>query len=249
MPSGFYIGKRLSFADNLCTVRYVGEVTGTKGQWLGVEWDDPFRGKHAGKAGGVQYFECKQLSSSRFDCDSSFLIFSHWIRKLLPTFNPGKSDSGTSGSFIRPTRKADLTRSFLQALRHKYAPDDSDATDRSQTGDLNVAYEAVTLRAESRPIRISGKEVEEVGFDKIRRQLARLDELKVVILDGLRIKEEVKKAEFREGWKLSGASEGEIRKTCPSIVELDLSRNLLEDWYEVAFICQQLPNLRELKVE
>lgn len=56
----FYIGKRLSFDDNLCSVKYIGQVAGTKGNWLGVEWDDPTRGKHAGIHNGVRYFECEK---------------------------------------------------------------------------------------------------------------------------------------------------------------------------------------------
>jgi len=59
MDSQFYIGRRLSYDSQLCTVRYIGEVTGTKsGTWLGVEWDDPTRGKHTGEHNGVKYFEC-----------------------------------------------------------------------------------------------------------------------------------------------------------------------------------------------
>lgn len=59
MATQFYIGKRLSYDGRLCTVRYQGEVKGTKGEWLGVEWDDPRRGKHSGEHGGIRYFECK----------------------------------------------------------------------------------------------------------------------------------------------------------------------------------------------
>jgi dynactin complex subunit len=59
MATDIYVGKRLSFDGQLCTVRYLGEVKGTKGEWLGVEWDDPTRGKHSGENGGVKYFECK----------------------------------------------------------------------------------------------------------------------------------------------------------------------------------------------
>ncbi len=62
MQSSNYIGQRLSYDGNLCVVRYVGEVRGTKGKWLGVEWDDPTRGKHAGEHGGVRYFECTPIS-------------------------------------------------------------------------------------------------------------------------------------------------------------------------------------------
>lgn len=61
MRTNFYIGKRLSYDGRLCTVRYQGEVQGTKGEWLGVEWDDPTRGKHAGEHQGIKYFECKLL--------------------------------------------------------------------------------------------------------------------------------------------------------------------------------------------
>jgi dynactin complex subunit len=59
MASDFCVGKRLSYGGDICTVRYFGEVKGTKGEWLGVEWDDAFRGKHDGQAGGVRYFTCK----------------------------------------------------------------------------------------------------------------------------------------------------------------------------------------------
>lgn len=58
MADDFYPGKRLCYDDQLCTVRYVGKIQGMKGEWLGVEWDDPERGKHDGKHNGVRYFEC-----------------------------------------------------------------------------------------------------------------------------------------------------------------------------------------------
>jgi dynactin complex subunit len=53
------IGDRYSYDGALCTVRYIGTVEGTKGSWLGVEWDDPTRGKHDGQFKGKRYFECK----------------------------------------------------------------------------------------------------------------------------------------------------------------------------------------------
>lgn len=34
-------------------------VCGFAGLWLGVEWDQPDRGKHNGSHSGVQYFTCK----------------------------------------------------------------------------------------------------------------------------------------------------------------------------------------------
>lgn len=58
MSAGYHIGQRVSYNSAICTVRYQGLVAGTKGEWLGVEWDDPTRGKHNGARDGVIYFDC-----------------------------------------------------------------------------------------------------------------------------------------------------------------------------------------------
>ncbi|KAI1773994.1 RNI-like protein [Hypoxylon cercidicola] len=58
------LGDRLSYDGAACTVRFVGEVSGTSGSWLGVEWDDPTRGKHDGSHKGVRYFTCKSKSAT-----------------------------------------------------------------------------------------------------------------------------------------------------------------------------------------
>lgn len=60
MAADFSPGQRRSYSGAPCTVRYIGHVHGTKGQWLGVEWDDPQRGKHDGSHNGVKYFDCMQ---------------------------------------------------------------------------------------------------------------------------------------------------------------------------------------------
>jgi hypothetical protein len=160
------------------------------------------------------------------------------------------SKSPTAGSFVRPTRKSDAPRSFVEALRQKYASEDF------EDPDVEIVYVRADKRkpvaARDKPIRISGKEVEEIGFDKIRKQLADLHELKVVLLDGLCMSrpvaslKEMLEAEGESSW-LEGLTD--IKETCPKIIELDLSRNLFEEWREVASICEQLDKLRSLRVE
>jgi tubulin-specific chaperone E len=59
MATTHHVGQRISYDGALCTVRFVGEVSGTTGTWLGVEWDDSARGKHDGCHKGVRYFTCK----------------------------------------------------------------------------------------------------------------------------------------------------------------------------------------------
>ncbi|OCK78795.1 RNI-like protein [Lepidopterella palustris CBS 459.81] len=220
MAAQFYNGKRLSFDGQLCTVRYYGAVKGTKGEWLGVEWDDPERGKHSGENGGIRYFECLSKSS-------------------------------TAGSFVRPTRQADAPRTFVEALRAKYASDPFEDP-HVQIVYVSTKDEKNPLMRKDKPIRISGKEVEEVGFDKIRKQLADLQELRIVILDGMRMSRPIATLKERQGSAVDTAwpeNLTDIKETCPNIVELDLSRNLFEEWREIASICEQLEKLKSLRVD
>ncbi|KAL1857236.1 hypothetical protein Plec18167_004713 [Paecilomyces lecythidis] len=209
MSHEFYEGQRLSFDGALCTVRYIGKVEGTTGEWLGVEWDDPTRGKHSGEHKGVKYFQCK-------------------------------SNHPTAGSFVRPSRPTAKPRGFLEAVHEKYASEFEEELAKSKQKE--VAGAAVPPPTQ---IRFNGKVVEEVGFDKIRKKLAELQELRIIILDGLRISgllaTDVASEQREEAIK-------EIEKTCPRIVELDLSRNLLRRWIDVRDICKPLKKIKLLKL-
>ena len=61
---GRYVGERLAFQGERCTVRYVGGIENKRRDWLGVEWDDPRKGRHDGSYEGVKYFQCKIFFSS-----------------------------------------------------------------------------------------------------------------------------------------------------------------------------------------
>jgi tubulin-specific chaperone E len=56
--AGPSLGTRFALSGYIGTIKYVGEVDGTNGIWLGVEWDDPSRGKHDGTKDGKRYFSC-----------------------------------------------------------------------------------------------------------------------------------------------------------------------------------------------
>ncbi|KAJ5088441.1 hypothetical protein N7456_012057 [Penicillium angulare] len=200
------VGQRRSFDGQLCTIRYVGSVEGTTGDWLGVEWDDPFRGKHAGEHKGVRYFKCKNKHP-------------------------------TAGSFVRPSRPSEPPRSFLEALHEKYA---------SEIQQQGTKFTSSLSSAIPKAIEISGKVVEEVGFDKIRKQLAELEELRIVLLDGLRISGVLPSYEQPVASVKEAAPK--IAATCPKIIELDLSRSLLSSWRDVRDICDQLKQLKRLRV-
>ncbi|KAI0220594.1 Tubulin-specific chaperone E [Lamellibrachia satsuma] len=48
------------------TIRFKGQVAGTKDEWYGVEWDDPTRGKHDGTHGDKKYFSTSHPTSGSF---------------------------------------------------------------------------------------------------------------------------------------------------------------------------------------
>jgi hypothetical protein len=129
-----------------------------------------------------------------------------------------------AASFVRPSRPADKPRTFLEALKFKYA-----------------GYSATDTKESSGAVIISGKQVEEVGFEKIKKLQSRLNELRIVYLDGLLISHPA------IAQRLHG--DVEIANTCPKISTLDLARNLLESIEEVAYICQNLTRLRELRLK
>ncbi|KAK1965571.1 CAP-Gly domain-containing protein [Colletotrichum sublineola] len=129
------------------------------------------------------------------------------------------SKSPTAASFVRPSRPADTAQSFVAALHSKY--------------NTEVVAERET---EIQIVFFGKKPAEEVGFDKIRRQLARVEDLTIVILDGARVAVDV------------ASGDKDIKETSPLITELDMSRNLFEEFGQVVKICQKLESLRSLRL-
>ena len=60
------VGSRIALSQYIGTVKYVGLVHGTSGTWLGVEWDDPSRGKHDGVKDGSEYFHCSYVHCKNY---------------------------------------------------------------------------------------------------------------------------------------------------------------------------------------
>jgi hypothetical protein len=122
---------------------------------------------------------------------------------------------------VRPSRSPDAVESFVEAVHQKYASEEIERRD---------------ALVQQKEIEISGKVVYEVGFDKIRAQLAQLHELKIVLVDGMRVVN-------------AEPDDRKIRDVCPKIVELDLSRNLFQTCKEIIKICAELDGLRGLRLK
>ena len=53
------IGCRVDVSWHKGVIKYIGQVDGYKGEWLGIDWDDTTRGKHDGTVNGIQYFKTR----------------------------------------------------------------------------------------------------------------------------------------------------------------------------------------------
>ncbi|KAL6717908.1 hypothetical protein ACLMJK_003993 [Lecanora helva] len=135
------------------------------------------------------------------------------LTKGEDTSNVGQRQSPKAASFVRPTKASDKTFGFLEALKKRYAPE-----------------------AEStQQFSVSSKAVDEIGFEKIRNQLASLEKLPVVglhkcCITGIKDHDE---DDIFKKWLL-------IKKQDLRISDLDLSSNLLEQWLDVVGICSAL---------
>jgi len=156
------------------------------------------------------------------------------------THQTGISKKPKAGSFVRPSRPADTPRTFVDAIRRKYA---------SEVTNDGIHTQGYVAGNES-DIRISGKTVEEVGFEKVRKQFANLQELRIVILNGLCIARPQARSSERPAAGLESRSNArDVLDTCSKVVELDLSRNLFEEWDEIIDICKQVPRLESLRAD
>jgi Leucine-rich repeat (LRR) protein len=167
-------------------------VKGSSGQWLGVEWDDPVRGKHDGSKDGIRYFSCR---------------------------------SPTSGSFIRPSAAISYGCTFVFALVNKYVEQLPQVQSSPEGGTPPI--ETVILGSSNNAI-----VVEAPDLNKVRRKLAKLENLRHVSLDDAGVS--------------SAGPPGEIKERCPNIRGLDLSLSLISTWDMIFDIVVQLSNLSSL---
>lgn len=85
----------------------------------------------------------------------------------------------------------------------------------------------------------SGKQAEEIGFEKFHARQAKLRGIHVLVLDRMQIRNRSSNLKHDET----------IKQICSEITELDLSNNLFEKFEEVAKLCALLPKLRTLTLD
>ena len=173
------VGVRLQIGRDRATVRYVGPVDSQVGDWVGLEWDDPSRGKHDGTTGGRQYFVCgyaRRLGRPDVAIVYAGKAFRHIASRPSQHEHAAvATHAAGSGTFVRlskllPTVQLPIT--MLQALRQRYQGAAMESHVH-QAGDGSAANGFRGLR---------GVEAELVGQEDVLRRQGRLEQLQAAVL-------------------------------------------------------------------
>ncbi|KAL7750090.1 hypothetical protein RI367_004605 [Sorochytrium milnesiophthora] len=248
------VGQRIATTDGrLGTVKYVGSLSSatptspdasSSTAWIGIDWDNPADGKHNGSVRGVKYFETTYKFATV--CSESANV---WVLT-------GKCRTPTSGSFIKPANVA-APRTFLDAVYDRYFPEEDEQDGQD---DPAAMVNAVKRHPQLQAPEIVGANrkgdeiigtswakssvsVELYGFRKVQRkqtyhplllhpQLDRLLELNLV---GLHINTINRADELTQ-------------KNLINVTELDLSRNPIAEWSQVAEVGRAARQLRLLRL-
>ena len=128
----------------------------------------------------------------------------------------GRDSAPLAGSFLRPSRRFDKPVTFTNALWNKYRPE----------------------TVNDGKIEISGKVVDEVGFDKIGQQMSNVATLKFLDLSHSRIAAQQTQRVLSD-----------IESLDLIVGTLDLGSNLFETWPDLRAIAQKLKHLTCLRLQ
>jgi hypothetical protein len=196
-------------------------VEGTEGEWVGVEWDDPTRGKHDGSHAGVRYFECAASSEG----------------------------GAAPGSFVR-AHKIRPSISFAQAIQAKYLDGQNVAGGKGGGGGGGGATGAKASKGKDGDASGGGGDEESAGQfvrssngKKIEIQLClKKDDPGLVLntLDRIYLNDAAIHTAGAPG-EAAGCGVDASR-----LAILDLAGNLMPDWPAVARFGEEFPNLANL---
>ncbi|KAJ1660621.1 hypothetical protein IWQ61_000483 [Dispira simplex] len=225
------VGRRLEYKGAIGTVRYLGKVGNAPGEWYGIEWDDPDRGKHNGSKDGTVYFTCQASTTATA---GSFVKTTapgiQWgvsftdavVKRYLVTPQGELSPFVSLKLLDRPHVRTALERLAGTALlpRRPFIHDNENPT----TGLDSEFYLGDT-----------SIKVQTVGWDESQSRLSQLDKLTTLGL-------------ARQAISTVDPNDLDLATELGSAEALDLSSNLLCDWADVYRLAIRLPRLRLLRL-
>ncbi|KXS21546.1 RNI-like protein [Gonapodya prolifera JEL478] len=261
------LGLRVLVALQPATIRYAGPVPlSSSAVWLGLEWDDPLRGKHDGAHNGVRYFWCRGGGGGH-TATASAASFVKLNGNVKIDFGTGVVDALIQ-KYAIGVSVSDVDRVGASAGAGAYGDRDSNTnTPLDSTTDLDLPHDTTPgPDMDTGPDMgpgvgaWGGKEVELIGWRKTQRMVSQLHRLTEVGLAGARVAGLVAPVVSVSGSASASASASAsvpdsasasapaLADLAPHIRSLDLSRNLLPTFATVAHITRRLSYLETLRL-
>ncbi|KER28093.1 hypothetical protein T265_05005 [Opisthorchis viverrini] len=253
-PDVSLIGRRVVHDEHFGTIHYVGELPGSAGFWLGVDWDNPSRGRHDGTYRGVQYFHTSTVTSGSFvrpekvSLGTSLeeaLVYRYVLCaecQLSASLNPSgtgsvdKDRADPRKTLFQPTDSPGRLSALMGA---SLDPDSLEYCGMSNESERPIRIELFTTPANSQDPaqhRSCGPQGAETALKYLRTVTFPL----VPVYRALRGPPSPEMASL---WPQLGGTLGHY---LPNLSKLDLSGCLVSRWKEIAEIGIQLPWLKSL---
>ncbi|KAI1733320.1 CAP-Gly domain-containing protein [Ditylenchus destructor] len=98
------VGERIQADGFKGVIGFVGEIAGQTGTWVGVDWDDPKRGKHNGCVGGKQYFVARGDKTGSFIRPDAVDFGTDIIDEIVDKYVGGRINNAGGSSENADTR-------------------------------------------------------------------------------------------------------------------------------------------------
>ena len=265
IPEEDYIERRIiDVLGSIGTVRYKGPLQhkmteeekakfGGSEAWVGVEWDDPARGKHNGCVAGFQYFTCATNPNStsgtlvrleKADFGTNFyngLMQKYFKNSAASGFNSSKQEDDIANLPQKRETHEYLQCNSLRELMEKMG------LGEKKEGAKDIEKELLIRPFGRSPVlveydkdgyvpssRKTMRRVEFIGFDRIWSKINNLKEILELSLQAQKISDL--------------GPPGLLGALVPNLRLLSLENNLIFDWNQVYMIGKELPLLEELSL-
>lgn len=109
------LGARVRVGQDTGTIRYIGNVEGHEGTWIGIEWDDANRGRHNGTVNGHYYFETRFPKSGSLIRSEKIDKFETLENAIRERYLPPEQQSFINDQLLNETRDA-LSAPFMKVV-------------------------------------------------------------------------------------------------------------------------------------
>lgn len=233
------LNQRIEYQSFYGTIKYIGPLLHTESPsdeiWIGIEWDDPTRGKHNGIVNETEYFKAKYETGGslikkekvNFGINVLKAILSKYFREDPEELYKQWEEMIKNQEGTEENKEKNIEESNKQEVKQILIEKSNEKVREVPTVEYDEeAYFETTKKHK--------KKVEFVGFDKIWKKINNLHEIQELSLPSLHVSD-------------IGPS-GFLRRLTPNLKVLSLEKNLIYSWDQIFQIGHELPHLESLSI-